>query len=975
MEILEYFDEYMEPWKILSRDMSEDLAKAYLDKLCYDKDSPILNGASKTDVLNSITATIGIGRMKTFIHTLVSLTQMRHLAVDAALSRVECEKFYIENKEGIRKRTTRQRTAIDDRMDGIFAALKADSSNVLDFSLLNKLNPEEKTYRIHCIALRLFCTLWMKCYANNHGDAAVILPLEFVVYSAVNEKTGKTIVFHPEHLFGNLIKSTDKSAMAQGIDETSITYFLTAETIDKGFYSKTALIEVLWNNIMSSPTARKYLDALSNHIMDITSPVTKETNMELLMCDKDYDTLSTLHDLASFTSIEGVQAALASNEVKSDKKLQEVLVAFLNSLEDVNTEVQQLNITSRNLGDEEVSVVNIVYGDAPLTFTLDELEDKLIDQVAIIPTLVDKGDNTYAICECEYKDFLADPENQSYWQPANDLLYFKYIKQQARTIRPQMYDVAQYLIQPDAKFDNSYIENLGASLIKPTLKCHKCGKLMLPTANFLAKLSLAARNDQISTGGQLSATPLKNADGFILNHTANAIAQKMNDLNKTSVNRDVSKISWPEVVAVGSKHAIEITNIFTQPAYADYFAQIAKSAAMTQANQLAVQLETSIAKIVEAGKRSRLGYSKLDYLYTLVSLSDDKMLNMKVLATQSRIYYGAETMLAYILQAIAAITSKLYNTNVYDKMDMPFGYNNILPLLEDIYSPAECITQLGFSSLDEIQNSVCVTGKRYEFRNTGVTTDTLFPVEIPVDLDDTSENAPTTIKEPSVDALIKTLRDLELFYTDLRDMAHAERNHFFESIKNAQSRVECIYSLDAAKDVDNILSAGEISILNRSAADSEFWSFIDADRYAKLIFVMADGLTCNDISSKAKVISHNIVTSLSSTDRQSMYLKLNADAIGHIRVDVSTELPSLSCLHHIPNTNPDNVYEYLVATYISACGLLEDIGPFLADEAADFAVKIYYECVVSDAVSSVIKKSIANNVTTEAYYCTGGLGQ
>lgn len=986
MEILEYFDEYKEPWRILSRDMNENLAKAYIDKLCYNKDSSLLEGADKAEVLRRISSTIGIGRMKTFVHTLVSYMQMKHLAVDTALARVECEKFYVENKEGSRKRSTRQHTAIDDRMDGVFAALKADSNNTLDFSLLNKLSPEERTYRTHCIALKLFCTLWMKCYLSNPVEAGNILPIEFKAYTANNN--GRSIIFYPPKLFETLIKSTDKTAASLGIDETSITYFLTADKVDMGLYANLNIIETVWNNLLGAPTARKYLEALCNHIADITSPTTEETDAELVKCYRDYDMLTTLHDLAQFTSIDGCRYALTTDAVKRSKEKQEQIAVFLNSLDDIDFDVQQLQISNHHLGDSDINVATLIYGDAPFIFTLDELEDRLVDQVAIIPVMVDKGDKTYAVCECEYEDFVKDPDNSSYWQPADDLLYFKYIKQQARYIQPQRYDVAQYLVKPDAKFDDSYVENLGASLINPSLYCHKCGRLMLPTSNFMTKLSLAARNDQISTGGQLSSAPLKNSEGFILNHTANAIAQKMTDINRNSINRDVSAISWPEVVAVGSKYDIEYTNVFVQPAYADYFMQISNAVTMTRANQVAAKLESDIAKIVEAGRRAHLGYSKIDYLYTLVSLCDNAKITMKVLALQSRVYYGAETMLAYIHQIKAAVNSSLYDTNIYDKIDMPFGYANIRPLIDCVFTPAYCLEKFGFSSFEDLIATINVSNSTYSLRHTDAIVDALKSevFMVPVDPDISVEQyeamgKPSDIDvkrveiEPGRAAILCALQPLEEFYTDLSQMAHAERECFFKTISEVQNSVEKIIALCDATDVDNMLSSAEMSILNRSMADIEFWETVDSDKYNRVIAEMAESLPYSEISSKSAVVGRTIVDNLLSSDKQAMAIELNAEAIGRIIVDPATELPSLNCLHQRFSVNPENTYEHMVATYLSACGMLEDTGAFLADEAADFAIKIYYECVVNDAVSTIIKKNIANNVTTESYYCTGGFEQ
>lgn len=990
MEILEYFDEYKAPWKILSRDISEDLARAYIDKLCYDHDSDILNGASKADVINAIAAAIGIGRMKTFIHTLTALMQMRHLAVDAALSRVECEKFYVENKDGTSKKTYRQHTVIDDRMEGVFAAIKADTTSTIDFAALNKFTQEERTYRIHCIALKLFCTLWLKCYASNPSDANTILPDTFVVFSSMNN--GRKIQFTPQMLFGALTKTANKAATPQSIDETSIEYLLTTEAVDVGIYSKVPIIEAVWLSVSSSPIARKYLDALCNNINDIASPVTEETNGELLECYREYNALTSLHEAAQFRSIAECHRLCTSDTIRKDATRSTEYASFFNSLSDINTDSQQLIIKTDKVDGADIATATVVYGDTPFSFTLSELEDKLVDKVAIIPALVDKGDNTYAVCECEYEDFMKDPEKTDYWQPADDLLYFKYIKQQARQIQPQRYDVVSYLIDPDkttgeAGKDN-YVENMGASLIKPTLYCHKCGRLMLPTADFMTKLSLAATSSQISTGGQLNLSPMKNSDGFILNHTANAIGQKLADLNKTAPSSDVGRISWPEVVAVGSRHEIEPTNVFVQSAYADYFMQMANAVMKTQANLAAAKLEIAVAKIAEEGRKAHLGFSRLDYLYTLVTQCDSIKINMKSLAMQSRVYYGAETMLAYIRQARAAVNSKIYDTNIYDKIDMPFDYSNIRPLLECIYSPADCIAGLGFSSIDELMQAINISMTTYTMRNVDSIATALLPerIEIPADesisreeFDAMTDKAgiETRVQEapPSKPAILVVLDQLEVFYSDLNAMAHAERMYFFKTIAVMQGSISSISALEDATDIDNMLSAAEVSILHRSMTETEFWSCIDEDKYTQIILAMADNLKCGEISAKSSVIGRSTVDSLINNDKLAMQLKLDADAIGKIVVDTATELPSLACLHQRFTGNSENTYEHMVATYLSACGLLEDTGAFLADEAADFAIKIYYECVVNDAISTLLKKNIANNVTTESYYSTGGLEQ
>lgn len=689
---------------------------------------------------------------------------------------------------------------------------------------------------------------------------------------------------------------TTPTYLADGKDCTSLTYLLQKEPLTEGIYSKRDSIAVCWQSLQSSEAALNFRNSVYSAVKDIIDANSPETNRDLVSCTEIYKEL--LH----------LKEQVASH------------------FADINT------VTLAGL-DEDDSV-NIA-----------ELQDYLYNDVALTMELFDNEYKTYAVCECTYEEHTKDPMNKQYWQPADDLLYLRYMDTRECTIKPQEYSLIHSVSTSDVR----------GSLIRP-IRCKHCGRIMLPTARFLFQLSLAATNTLITSGGQFTSTTVDKSQGVVMQHTADAIKQKIDDIHRLTSNCiGLTYIDWPVALTLGSKKPLDTFNVFEAGAYKNYFDSLCKSLSNTQSAQATSKLIEDIAVILKGNKNT--GYEPIDYLYSLIVAKEDSRFTLQKFITCCRVLYGAEVELANINQAIAAIKSSIYDTCIYDKIDMPFGYPNIKALLTAIVPMDKMLSSLGFGSLAELLAAIKCSCQEYTLTECDTTLNNI--------IEDTGSDIP----EPQ--NLVEMLSSLQTFYSTLCDIAKSERQYFISALTEKQDITEML-SINEYINTTGLTSS-ELAILESSAGLGDFWAAIDKACYRKLVADIADRF--RDQGFTATAATTNIATTQATkgyTSYEDMLHKLHAEAFGYIAIEDGKDYPDMSCLHQRFYGNPSDIYHKMVTIYARLYSSVIEESSILAEDLAEYAVKIYYECIVSDPISDSNRVHIKNSVEDENYLSLGG---
>lgn len=691
-------------------------------------------------------------------------------------------------------------------------------------------------------------------------------------------------------------------------------------------------------------------------IADITKPLNSND-----YSDKNYQILmqlisGPLRDKCSFDEVKAMfEAEFAVNSYEPEQIITSTDIKF--------SDLRELQLAHHFNRDETEPSYSL---NEDKHIWIKELKDLLVNDIQLIMKIVEDKHKSYVVCECCYDEYEKNPENKEIWQPADDMFYLRYWEPDGRLNDCQEYTLAAPMIE----LSRLHIEG---ALIHPK-RCKFCKKIMLPTAGFLASVSLAASISEIKGGGQLSREEQPDED-VICNHTAEALEQKlvMKDAVLTSISKNQSDaqvseyrfIDWPSVTCRPFDD-IQHSNIFTEQAYKSYFDSLSLVINQSADEQTMNDISNVAKHIIMCDAYA--GYTYADYLCGLISMMNNDQYTLERLLLLCKVIYDSELEISIIEQICNAYNSPIFNSNLRDlngteKFDMSFGYENIQESINQIVVPNNIGSLMGFATFAELLTAM------------GVSKD--FNMEVP-----NVDCSVLITADTKPEEAVHLLAEVKQFYTCLSAIAQEMRTKFFKEVCTYQEEYDESLKADPTKwlqsawvsqSFNDTVFQLPIDLINSSAGLIEFIKEIDEDIYLSTIKQTAINLYNYNRTSKEKIDDlddiadepiDKTVVSLVDAYSHSIYTTfdlmrehIHAITLRSINIDSNGVWPSIDCLHSKVCVPQKTIYVTLSTIYMQAFTQEPD-GGVEVSEAAEFAILIYYCCVANDTISERIKEAI-----------------
>lgn len=895
----------------------------YLDRSLSDEDALKLLLIAINDPQEAFTVITDLSR----------LTQQRYFAVEAAKVRLEAELGYLRSKykgsvdaissSPLKKVIAAQFFAYDHY--GFFSRFKECYKTLP--SAADKQGNNNETRENYLCALALFICSRVSI---NYFSTADLKKINFKSKNKVFVLP-EVICFYGKSLaeLGAANNSKLRITLCQLYDSWSATM--------RASYAAVILFKQLYDIIFHALEARLG-DAIEPDEVDDTAP-------EITMCNEQLNNLSDL---------------LYMDYNAGTVKLSKGIISEIDGIS-----MPSLHLISENEEDSEQEIVD---------FSINELKDCLVDKVALIPYMFDVNGKTYAICECEWSKFRGDPNNESYWQPMDDMLYQRYSEEPDVQFQPRKYS---FITSPTAVRKEGeqsiVVKGLYASLLKP-MRCTSCNRIMLPSAGFLQILSIYSRSALNEQG--IRSNIFVNIPSLKLQYTASTIKSIFGAAQENFGGKFGQGIYlWPSAGVQGDQMKIEITNLFEGSVYEGYKKHLSSLEAEITSNEAVEILDNEKAELIEFVESiiahnkvasDKLGYTYTDYLCTLIASKNDQKLSLAKLVTCCKVLYALSLNQAYIEQALAVVSCKYYDSS---ESNLQINYITSSTLweyilgLNDVLIDARIIPQIDqsdFVAFEYLREEVACSGVNPHLDEADIN-------NIPNLVASLQRDINKSWSEVSKETLLESLTNLQRIFSSIIDYISSERDYFLQEIATTAST----HLINTSKYISTLrepINFDDLKYLNRTATLSHLQN-LTGENYKMLLMQTAEAankshkeqVPITDIMRTER--DHFIQTVVyTNTSLQHRLHAVALDAVNYV------EYPVLSSLH-VDISRVKEPYNILINRYIDAfitlsienTGSSGDISSDELNDAAASAVQWYYLCAIDDEISR------ANRQTLEKY--------